>query len=352
MNPEQTAILVVDDDENNRLLTARRVQRYGHQVSFAANGREALTLMRAQPFDLVLLDIMMPEMSGYEVLEQVKADATLRHLPIIMISALDDLASVVKCIELGAEDYLFKPINSVLLNARVGASLEKKRLRDQEQTYLRAVQAEQERSERLLLNILPAPVAARLKTDPRTIADSFPDATVLFADIVDFTRLAGAIPPISLVDLLNDIFSAFDLLALQYGLEKIKTMGDAYMVVGGVPIPRPDHVEAIAEMALAMQRSIVSFRTPAGPPFTIRIGISTGPVVAGVIGRQKFSYDLWGDTVNMASRMESQGVPGQIQVTEATYRRLRDKFRLKERGLILVKGKGEMRVFLLTGRRE
>jgi adenylate cyclase len=350
MNAEQGFLLVVDDIEANRDLLSRRLKRQGHNVLMAENGRQALEMLEQQQFDIVLLDIMMPEMNGYEVLENLKANPSLRHIPVIMISALDDMESVIRCIELGAEDYLFKPFNPTLLKARIGACLEKKRLRDQEQAYLQQLQAEKEKSERLLLSILPQPVAEQLKQTQSTIADSFAEATVLFADIVNFTQLASDRSPIEVVSLLNQIFSAFDRLAEHHKLEKIKTIGDAYMVVGGLPTLRPDHAEAIAEMALDMQKEITHFNHETGETFSIRIGVSTGPVVAGVIGTKKFIYDLWGDTVNMASRMESQGIPNAIQVTEDTYTCLKGKYQFEERGIIQVKGKGEMMTYLLQGR--
>jgi class 3 adenylate cyclase len=343
-------VLVVDDNEVNRDLLSRQLKRQGHTPTLAENGRQALELMRKQEFDLALLDIMMPEMNGYQVLEHLKADPQLRHIPVIVISAVDDIESVVKCIELGAEDYLFKPFNQVLLRARIGASLEKKRLRDQEQSFLKEIQAEREKSERLLLNILPKPIAERLKQRHGIVADSFAQVSVLFADIVDFTPLMAHISPADMITLLNDIFSAFDALAEKHTLEKIKTIGDAYMVVGGLPTPCEQHAERVAEMALDMQDTIARFTRHNNEPFLMRIGIHTGPVVAGVIGTTKFIYDLWGDTVNTASRMESHGIPGYIQVTHATYQHLQNKYVLRERGPIHVKGKGDMTTYLLMGR--
>ncbi len=337
MKLDQSNVLVVDDNEVNRDLLARRVQRQGHKVVGASNGFEALEMMRSQPFDLVLLDIMMPQMNGYQLLETLKADKKLRHIPVIMVSAVEDIESIVRCIELGAEDYLSKPFNPVLLRARINACLEKKRLRDQEQAYLKKLADEQEKSERLLLNILPSAIAERLKRGESTIADSFADVTVMFADLVGFTKLSANLSPAQLVELLNDIFSAFDDLAEKYGLEKIKTIGDAYMVVGGLPTPRKDHVEAIAEMALDMLEKISQVPTEDGQPLKIRIGINTGAVEAGVIGSKKFTYDLWGDTVNTANRMESHGIPGVIQVTKTTYERLYNKYIFKERGIVDVK---------------
>lgn len=252
-------VLVVDDNEMNRDLLSRRLQRQGYTVSMAEDGQQALDKLRVDPFDLVLLDVMMPGMNGYQVLEHLKADPELRHIPVIMVSALDDIDSVVRCIELGAEDYLFKPFNPTLLKARINASLEKKRLRDQEQAFLKQLQAEQEKSERLLLNVLPKPIADRLKQGQQTIADNFAEVTVLFADIVDFTQLSASLNPSELVELLNQIFSRFDRLVEQHDLEKIKTIGDAYLVVGGLPTPRADHAEAIANLALEMQAAITQF---------------------------------------------------------------------------------------------
>ena len=217
-----------------------------------------------------------------------------------------------------------------------------------------ALRYQREESEQLLLNILPKPIAERLKLNEDIIADSFPEATVMFADIVGFTQLSAQISPKQLVDLLNKIFSQFDKLADKHGLEKIKTIGDAYMVVGGLPTPRDDHAQAIAEMALDMQAAVANFNTnlniEIGQPLRIRIGVNTGPVVAGVIGLKKFIYDLWGDTVNTASRMESQGIPGCIQVTESTYELLKDRYQFERRGPLKVKGKGMMTTYLLTAR--
>lgn len=209
---------------------------------------------------------------------------------------------------------------------------------------------ERAKSERLLLNVLPAPIAARLRDADGTIADGFDEVTVLFADIVDFTTLSAAAAPEEVVELLNELFSWFDRLAERHGLEKIKTIGDAYMVAGGLPVPRADHAEAVAEMALNMMAGLEEVDHRLGAAIQLRIGVDTGPAVAGVIGVRRFIYDLWGDTVNTASRMESHGLPGSIQVTERTYRRLCARYAFEERGVVQVKGKGEMKTWLLKGR--
>lgn len=213
-----------------------------------------------------------------------------------------------------------------------------------------ALRQQQEQTERLLLNILPETIANRLKKQPGNIAENFTDVSVLFADIVGFTEISSKLSAIQLVNLLNQIFSAFDRISECYGLEKIKTIGDAYMVVGGLPKRRLDHAYAIACMALDMQNAIKIFNTDNHQNFNIRIGIHSGSVVAGVIGIKKFAYDLWGDTVNIASRMESHGLIGKIQVSKATYNLLRDKFIFEARGEIEVKGKGKMATYLLIGK--
>ncbi|HEX9122661.1 MAG TPA: adenylate/guanylate cyclase domain-containing protein [Actinomycetota bacterium] len=210
------------------------------------------------------------------------------------------------------------------------------------QYFVRQREREHRRSERLLLNVLPGPIAARLKEREEVIADRFPEASVLFADIVDFTPRSATLPPERVVELLDEVFTVFDRLADERGLEKIKTIGDAYMLAGGIPEPRADHLEAVADMALAMLASATD-RLP------LRVGIDTGPVVAGVIGTRKFIYDLWGDTVNTASRMESHGLPGRIQVTERVVRRLDGRFVFEPRGAIEVKGKGTMPTWFLLG---
>ncbi len=350
MDSIQNTVLVVDDNEINRFLLSRLLKQLGYVVLIAENGKQALDMMHTNELDLVLLDIMMPEMDGYQVLEWLRNNSTFRHIPVVMISAVDDIDSVIKCIELGAEDYLFKPFNPVLLRARIDASLEKKRLRDQEQAYLKQIKEERDKSDRLLLNILPQPIAERLKQGQNIIADSFADVTVLFADIVGFTQLANHLSPADLVQLLSDIFSAFDHLVEKYDLEKIKTIGDSYMVAGGLPVPCPNHVELVADMALDMQQEIGKFNLDHERTFRMRIGMHTGPVIAGIIGQKKFIYDMWGDTVNTASRMELHGIAGCIQVSETTYRRLEKTYEFEQRGNIEVKGKGTMMTYLLKNK--
>ncbi len=348
---DEARVLIVDDQPANRDILARYIRRMGYQSEAAENGRIALEKLRAQAFDLVLLDIMMPEMNGYQVLEHLHADEQLRHIPVIVISAVDDRQSVARCIALGADDYLFKPFDRVLLRARVEASLQRKHWRDQERAYLAEIQAAREQSERLLLNILPAEIAERLKAGEEPIADLHPEVTVLFADLVGFTAYAAERHPHEVVTALNRIFTRFDAIVQAHGLEKIKTIGDAYMAVAGVPHPRPDHVEAAALAALEMQAALARLNAEMDTALHMRVGLDCGPVVAGVLGTHKFSYDVWGDTVNTASRLQTLAAPGEVQVSERVYRRLHSRFDLTPRGDLDVKGKGKMTTYRLQGKR-
>jgi class 3 adenylate cyclase len=343
-------ILVVDDTLDNVNLLSKMLTDSGYKVRKALNGQMALMGVQASPPDLILLDINMPDINGYQVCEQLKAEEKTRDIPVIFLSALDDVLDKVKAFKVGAVDYITKPFQFEEVLARVENHLKICRLQQELEEQNALLRLEREKSERLLLNILPKAIAAQLKESSSAIAEHFDEASILFADIVGFTPLSAKMSASELVALLNQIFSQFDELATQHGLEKIKTIGDSYMVVGGVPIPQNNHAEAIAQMALDMQQAIGQFQTQTGEPFQIRCGIATGPVVAGVIGTTKFIYDLWGDAVNIASRMESQGLPGQIQVTAETYQRLKSNYLFTERGTVAIRGKGEMLTYWLTGK--
>ena len=345
-----SSILVVDDNTSNRDVLARRLTREGHKVVTAANGAAALADVARQDFDIILLDLLMPGMSGFEVLRHLKATERTSHIPVIVISALDELDSVVRCIEAGAEDYLTKPFNPILLRARVGASLEKKRLRDREKKFIADLEQEKGRSEALLLNILPQKIVDRIRDGEKVIAHRILEATILFCDLVGFTTLSQELPADRLIDFLSKIFSSFDRLAAEHGVEKIKTIGDAYMVVAGIPEAQSDHAIRIATLGLNMIHAVDAIAKATDLKLRARIGIHTGPIVAGVIGTHKFAYDVWGDTVNTASRMESHSVPGRIQVSAATRLALGDRFDFERRGTIEIKGKGMMETFFLNDR--
>ncbi len=342
-------ILLVDDYESNRELLARHLTRQGHRVVTAENGSQALELTEQMKFDLVLLDLMLPDMSGYEVLRRLKAHPRLRSIPVIVISALDEQENVVQCIEGGAEDYLSKPINPILLRARISSCLDRNRIHDIEDQFRQDLEGEKEKYEVLLLNILPRPIIERLSAG-ETVADQFDDVTVLFSDIVGFTQMSSRLPPQKVVEILNTIFMEYDNLAMQLGVEKIKTIGDGYLAVAGLPTPRPDHAEAVARMALGMVDILHRINPTLDQPIRMRFGIASGPVMAGIIGSHKFVYDVWGNTVNTAARHESYSEPGQIHIAQATADLLRGKFRLTARGTLTMRGLGAVETYFLNGR--
>jgi PAS domain S-box-containing protein len=486
-------IVIVDDNPTNLGVLFDFLTDSGFRVLVAQDGESAIQKVEYARPDLILLDVMMPGIDGFETCRRLKANSSTQDIPVIFMSALSETVDKVTGFNLGAVDYVTKPIQQEEVKARVNTHLTirslykrlqaqnlqlqqeikerqqaEESLRQTEEKYrsifenasegifqatpqgryitanpalasiygyespeelisqiwnigkqlyvepmrsddlaallemedtlsdfesqvyrkdgsmiwisenIRAVrdasgtllyyegtvsditerrqsevalQQARKRAELLLLNILPQPVAERLKRGQRTIAESFEEVTVLFADLVDFTKFSTQTSPTQLVKILNEIFSKFDRLADKHRLEKIKTIGDAYMVVAGLPTPRKDHAQAIAVMALDMKEAIKQFNAENQQSFRLRIGINTGPVVAGVIGIKKFSYDLWGDTVNIASRMESLTLPDCIQVTAATYERLRDEYVFEERYPINVKGKGEMITYLLTSKK-
>nr|WP_255600010.1 adenylate/guanylate cyclase domain-containing protein [Afifella sp. IM 167] len=341
-------VLVVDDNESNRDLLARRLRQDGHDVVSVTSGIEALEILQGEAFDLILLDLLMPGMNGLDVLLRLKADERWYQIPVIVVSGLNETGAVLKCIEAGADDYLPKPCDLVLLRARINACLERKRWRERERAYLAEISEEKAKSDRLLRNILPAAIVERLNDGETIIADRFEAVSILFADIVGFTPVAASMTPAHLVNRLDRIFSDFDLLATQLGVEKIKTIGDAYMAAAGLPEPRHDHAEAMAEFALGILEALQRLNVDGGPELKIRIGIHSGPVVAGVIGRRKFIYDVWGDTVNVASRLEANGLPDRIQVSPQVRDALAHRFSFEERGFITLKGKGRTAAFLLS----
>ena len=472
-------IVIVDDKPTNLGVLFDFLTDSGFKVLVAQDGESAIQKVEYAHPDLILLDVMMPGIDGFETCRRLKANPSTQDIPVIFMTALSETVDKVKGFSLGAVDYVTKPVQQEEVRARVTLHLTirnlQKKLQEQnlqlqkaeekyrsifenategifqatpegryitanpalarifgysspeilmneitdigKQLYVEpmrrddlvalmhredilsdfesqvnrrdgsviwisenirtvrdakgellyyegsvtditerkqsevALRLARKRAELLLLNILPQPIAERLKRGQRTLAESFEDVTVLFADLVDFTKFSAQTSPTELVELLNVIFSKFDRLAEQHGIEKIKTIGDAYMVVAGLPMPRRDHASAIAQMALDMQDAIAQLNLDLDKSFRLRMGIHSGPVVAGVIGIRKFSYDLWGDTVNIASRMESQGLPGFIQVSATTYELLRDRYVLEERSPIQVKGKGEMITYLLTSRK-
>ena len=332
-------LLVVDDNKVNRLLLGRELEQQGHSVVFAENGRQALATMRAQPFDLVLLDVLMPELDGYQALEQIRADPDLRPIPVIMVSALDQLDSVVRCIEMGAEDYLPKPINAVLLRARIGASLEKKRLRDQMRELLRKFATDQ--------------VADDLMATGFSLGGKHVEATAMFSDIRSFTTIAESQSPADTIELLNTYYTLmFDAITGHGGVVN-QMVGDGLMAVFGAPAPRDDHREQAVRAALEMVELVELFGQERAArkqtPIRIGVGIASGQVIAGYTGTaQRATYTCVGDTVNLAARLEAHTkVLGQpILIDENTRSGLGGDIQIEDHGPVAVKGKTQaVRVF-------
>jgi adenylate cyclase len=333
-NPQTGALLVVDDNRVNRLLLGRALEQLGHTVTFAENGRAALEMLRQRGVDLVLLDIEMPEMNGYQVLEALAADPRLRDLPVVMMSSVEEVDSVARCIEMGAEDYLFKPVNPVLLKARVGASLEKKRLRDQQRELFR--------------KFATAEVAEELLTSGPALGGKHVEASVMFSDIRSFTRITEALSPADTIELLNSYYTLmFDAIGGHGGIVN-QMLGDGLMAIFGAPLPRTDHRDRAVRAALEMLdlvdglnreqalRSRVEIR--------IGIGIASGPLIAGLTGtEQRVTYTCVGDTVNLAAHLEAHTkVVGQpILIDENTRGGLGDGIRVESHGRVQFKNRSQ-----------
>jgi adenylate cyclase len=332
-------ILVVDDIEMNRDLLVRRLQRSGHVVTQAVNGKEALDKLGTTPFDLVLLDIMMPIMDGHEVLTAMKDDAALREIPVIVISAAEEVETAVKCIKAGAEDFLPKPFNATILKARIGASLRKKRHRDRELEYQRRIDAERQRGDELLRALFPGSVVKRLKETDEFTPQRFPDVAVLFADIVGFTPYCDCHKPEEVVADLQRMIEQFEIVSGDHQLEKIKTVGDAFMATAGLLEPVDDPVLNCLNCGLAMLDAVRKVT----PHWQLRVGIHAGPVVAGVVGKKRYCFDVWGDTVNTAQRVEGHGTPGAVNFSGDAWQRIADRCRGESRR-VAVKGKGELEI--------
>lgn len=348
-------VLVVDDQELNVRLLVRMLRDAGYQsVDSTSDPRAVCGLHRLNHYALILLDLEMPRMDGFEVMKGLQQIETGSYLPVLVLTA--EPGHKMRALLAGARDFITKPFDRAEVLMRARGLLEVRLLHLETTRLYDCVVAEQAISERLLLNALPRSIVDQLKARPErdvadpsdVIADSFAEATVLFADIVDFTRLATVMSARGLVAMLNEVFTAFDSISDDRGLEKIKTVGDAYMAVAGLPEPVVDHADRAAHAALDMTLAIDQVNQRSGHHLQVRIGLNTGGGVAGVIGRRKFSYDLWGDTVNLASRMESHGVPGRVQCDDRTHDLLAGAFRFEDRGVIDVKGKGAVHTYFLV----
>ena len=339
------SILVADDDETSRDLISRRLRGQGHTVALAESGQQALDMLRANQFDLVLLNMIMPNGNGQEVLRSVKADEDLRHIPVIVRSSLDDMESVVRCIEMGADDYLPKPCDQVLLMARIGACLEKKRLADLEASYLQRIETERKRADDLLHVIFPGRVADELQSTNTVTPRRYENVAVMFCDIEGFTEYCDVRQPEEVVNALQAMVEVFEDLALKHGLEKIKTVGDSFMASAGLLEPVENPVLNCVKCGLEMISS--AWQTPAR--WRVRIGIHVGPVVAGVVGRRQYSFDLWGDTVNTAARIESHGRSGAVNLSRTAWLQIKDQASAESLGPVAVKGKGPLDIYRFQG---
>jgi adenylate cyclase len=366
----EAKVLVVDDQEANVLLLERMLTGAGYvSVASTRDPRAVCDLHRKNRYDLIVLDLQMPVMDGFEVMEGLKEIEKDGYLPVLVITAQPE--HKLRALRAGAKDFVSKPFDLAEVLTRVHNMLEVRLYaRALEQTVQEMeigrevirgkndelkklfdqVVAERKVSERLALQVPPNSIAERLQARPDVTADSFPEATVLIADVVGFAKLTPAVPPDRLAEMLEEIFALFDGLAGERGLKKIKTLGNSYMAASGVPVPSVDHAVQAAHMSLDMIEALESFNERTASSLQVRIGIATGGVVAGVIGRRLFLYDVWGDAVNIASRMESHGVAGRVQVSESTRRRLGQPFLLEERGALEVEGAGELHTWFLAGR--
>jgi adenylate cyclase len=349
-------ILVVDDQPANVLLLERMLGGAGYgAITSTLDPRAVCELHGKNRYDLIVLDLQMPGMDGFQVMEGLKPIEQDGYLPVLVITAQPD--HKLRALRAGAKDFISKPFDAAEVLTRVHNMLEVRllhveirRKNDELKKLFDQVVAERKVSERLALHVPPDSIAARLQARPDVTADSFADVTVLIADVVGFTELTPAVSPERLALLLDEIFTSFDGVAKKRGLKKIKTLGNSYMAAAGVPVPAGDHAARAAHVSLDMVDALDRFNERSGYSLQVRIGLATGPVVAGVIGKRMYLYDVWGDAVNTASRMESHGVAGRVQVSESTRRLLGEAFLLEERGALEVEGKGELKTWFVGGR--
>ena len=350
-------LLIVDDQAANVLLLERLLRSAGYSdISSTQNPTAVMALHRQNRYDLILLDLNMPEMDGFQVMEGLKVIEAEGTLPVLVITAQPN--EKLRALKVGALDFISKPFDIAEVLARVQNLLQVRLLNLETQKLYEQVLIEQDLSEMLLNNMLPQAIAQRLKGRSKltanlldqAIVDSYANVTVLFADIVGFTAFSQLVSPEVMVDVLNDLFTRFDHIAEHRGLEKIKTIGDSYMAAAGLPVVVTDHADRAAHMALDMLVAIQDFNAGTQYPLNIRIGMSTGAAVAGIIGKSKFLYDIWGDVVNTASRMESHGTAGRIHMSDATRQALIQPFSYEHCGVNQVKDKGAMSTWFLNNR--
>jgi class 3 adenylate cyclase len=366
----EKTILLVDDTVENIDILNNLLRPFKKMV--ALNGEKALQLAMSSPPDLILLDIDMPGMNGFEVCKQLKSNSETRHIPVIFLTADTDKKTTVECFRLGASDFMTKPFYPDELMVRVKTQLELTESRQRLETIVQqlelsstllkqsgeelnrqknAIEAEKKTANNLLLNVLPEYVANELREKGNVTPRHFPIATVLFADLVNFSKLSKGMGPSEMVDELNTLFFGFDEILERNNMEKIKTIGDGYMAAGGIPIQNSTNPVDAVKSGLEMVDFLQSIKESNGkinkPAWDLRIGIHTGDLIAGVIGKSKFVYDIWGISVNTASRMESAGEPNKVNISGITYQLVKDKFNCVRRGNIEVKNMGKMDMYFV-----
>lgn len=334
-------ILIVDDEIFNVDYMQQEIEDLGFDTICAYNGPEALRKVADEKPDLVLLDIMMPGMNGFEVLTRLKEDLQTRDIPVIIISALSDVKSIVHGIELGAEDYMVKPFNDVILRARIHNGLQKRRWRLQEITYLQQIEEEKQRVDELLHVILPDAIVSELKSTNRVQPREYAGVAVLFADIIDFTQYCDTHSPLDVLTNLQSLVIAFEQLAVQYSLEKIKTVGDAFMAAGGLLQPLDNPVLNCVSCGLEMIQ--VASQIPA--EWRVRVGIHYGSVMAGLVGKKQYLFDIWGDTVNTAQRIQENGKSDAVNLSKVAVDQIVGNFAANSLGPVEIKGKGSVEIF-------
>ncbi len=337
-------VLVIDDNEANRILLSRRLEKEGYVVTCVNDGQEGLDTLANSAFDLVLCDIMMPKLNGFEVLERIKGAEELRHLPVIMISALDEMKGIVRAIEMGAEDYLPKPFDPVLLRARIEASLERKRWRDRERLYLHKIEEEQRRADELLQVILPPGVVQELKRTNGVAPRRHDNVAVLFCDIVGFTAYCDRTAPDEVLRGLQPLVEVYEDLTVKHHLQKIKTIGDAYMATSGLLSGSDNPVLDCVRCGLDMVENAKKH----GPGWSVRVGIHVGPVISGIVGRRQYLFDIWGDTVNIAARVESLGQQDHVNLSATAWDRVQHVCFGQSAGTVVAKGKGTIELYTVT----
>jgi adenylate cyclase len=349
-------ILIVDDKEANVVLLERMLAGAGYVgVTSTLDPCAVCELYTKHRYDLIVLDLQMPVMDGFEVMDGLKRIEHDGYLPVLVITAQP--GHKLRALRSGAKDFISKPFDVAEVLTRVHNMLEVRllhveihRKNEELKKLFDQVVAERKLSERLALHVRPDSIAARLQARPDVTADSFANVTVLIADIVGLSEMAPGASPERLALVLDEIFTGFDGLAREHGLRKIKTLGNSYMAAAGVPVPSDDHAALAAQFSLDMLGALDRFNERSGCKLQVRIGMATGAVVAGVIGKRMYLYDVWGEAVNVASRMESHGVAGRVQVSESTRRLLGEPFLLEERGVLEVEGMGELKTWFVSGR--